>query len=319
MTQTHNQLVLPWLQLLWSRLWACARLGNFPHALLFSGPSGVGKLHLAQVLMQALCCEQVTESGESCGDCHGCRMVKAGSHPDCLVIAPEAPSQVIRVDVIREIGDFATHSALIGKYKIIIIDNAPSMNSHAANALLKVLEEPPAGTIFILLSPLGGFLPATVTSRCQRILFPVPEEALALSWLSAQHPNSDVATLLRLSEGAPLKASAWLQTGLYALQTDFYNDWKKVRQLPENLIDISTKWSSKPIQEKVSTKLLLDWLFFWLREELYQQVARGHLHSKWLDFCTHLQQTYAAVTAVPQLNRQLIVEDVMLAGINACN
>ena len=80
------------------------------------------------------------------------------------------------------------------------------MNLNAANALLKILEEPPPGTVFLLVCRAGGTLPATVRSRCQCWLFPLPSMEEATAWLSAERPGMDVRAALQAADGAPLKA-----------------------------------------------------------------------------------------------------------------
>jgi len=313
MTPTAS--IFPWQHSLWARLWSRVQADHLPHALLFSGAEGVGKRCFADALMLSLCCEQVGQKGEACRLCHGCRLFLAGVHPDCLRVEPEASGQAIRVDVIRALAEFATQTTLVGRWRLILIDPASAMNTHAANALLKILEEPPAHTVFILINSSDGILPATVISRCQRMLFPLPDEAQARAWLAEQCPHVDGTAALVAGGGAPLKARDWLNNGLLALQQDFYSDWVRVMRRQATVSDVAGKWSAKPLQEKLTLRMLLDWLFLWVRDLARVQAVEAGTES-WMNFYLKLQQTYSHVLAVPQLNRQLVLEDLMLCWLH---
>jgi len=144
--------------------------GRFPHALIFSGPEGVGKRTCALMLAKALNC---MESGpdDFCDACSHCRKIDAGVHPDVLMIGLEEDAAEIKIPQIRELLVTLGLRALEGSQKIFIIDPADAMNPSAANALLKGLEEPPDDSHFILLSSSPQALPVTVRSRCQTYTF----------------------------------------------------------------------------------------------------------------------------------------------------
>jgi DNA polymerase III subunit delta' len=141
------------------------------HAWLFVGPEGVGRRLAASAFAAALNCE--TSMG--CGECVSCAKVLRWAHPDVHLIVPEG--QQILVDQIRGsttdrgVIPEAFRSAIEGASKVFVIEDAAQMNLHAANALLKVLEEPPAGVAFILVTADAEGLPETVVSRCRRIDF----------------------------------------------------------------------------------------------------------------------------------------------------
>jgi DNA polymerase-3 subunit delta' len=185
--------------------------GRLHHALLFEGPPGVGKHTLARRLAMAVNC--LAPQGPSllgppvarpCGVCTSCRQILAGTHPDVITIVPdpEKASQTIAVDQIREVvrmSGFHRHSAA---RRVVIVDPAEAMLPAAANALLKTLEEPNAGTGFVLIASHGRALLPTIVSRCQRIrLGAVPEPELA-AWL-AERGHPDAVRLARLSMGCP--------------------------------------------------------------------------------------------------------------------
>jgi DNA polymerase-3 subunit delta' len=146
------------------------RQGRFPHALIFSGPEGVGKRTCALMLAKALNC---LESGpdDFCDACNQCRKINTGVHPDVLMIGLEEDAAEIKIPQIRELLVTLGLRALEGSHKIFIIDPADAMNLSAANALLKGLEEPPEDSHFVLLSSSPQALPVTVRSRCQTYAF----------------------------------------------------------------------------------------------------------------------------------------------------
>lgn len=148
-------------------------------AYLFSGPERVGKKLVALSFAKALNCEG--QDGDFCNTCRDCRKIEDGNHPDVMVLEPQG--RQIRIEQIRSIQDFFRFGPLEGRWKICIIDGAERMNLHAANSLLKTLEEPLSRRIVILVAGRGGFIPPTILSRCQRINFgPIKEEKLAM-WL----------------------------------------------------------------------------------------------------------------------------------------
>lgn len=189
------------------------RRAGWPHALLVTGPAGIGKRRLAEVLAFALLCESPHVDGSACGSCPGCRYAAAGQHPDLRIIEPvdvddegvAKPVEAIVVDRIRALIDWVQVTSHRGGSKVALIVPAERMNAAAANALLKTLEEPPAGTFLILVSHQPGRLPATITSRCQRVAAPRPSMAESAEWLAAQGV-SDPERVLAQAAYAPLAA-----------------------------------------------------------------------------------------------------------------
>jgi DNA polymerase-3 subunit delta' len=195
----------PWQQRQWNQLCKQREAERVPHALLFSGAPGLGKRQLAEAFAQAALCEQPQSDGLSCGQCHACRLFAAGTHPDYAVIEPESAGKAIRIDAVRSLIDFLNLTRSFGQYKVAIVEPADALNVHAANALLKTLEEPPEGVLLMLVTSLPSALPATVRSRCQVLGFGVPQIAEARKWLAPQlGEGSEIA--LALAGGAPLAA-----------------------------------------------------------------------------------------------------------------
>jgi DNA polymerase-3 subunit delta' len=209
---------LPWWPLLpWQRASAAALLSRrdaFPHALLIVGPRGIGKHALALNLAQGLLCESPVVDGLACGRCAGCRYAEGGTHPDLLRLElstfdhetqERKATETIAIDRVRALIDFVQLSSHRQRAKVAVIAPAERMNANAANALLKTLEEPPAGTFLLLVAEAPGRLPATVVSRCRRLPGPQPTPDEARAWL-AGHGVPDGALALSLAGGAPLLA-----------------------------------------------------------------------------------------------------------------
>jgi DNA polymerase-3 subunit delta' len=133
--------------------------------------------------------------------------MRAGSHPDLLVVETEEDSRVIKIDQVRRLIDFALKTPLIASHKLILLGPAEAMNANAANALLKCLEEPSAATLILLYSHQPTTLPATVRSRCQALAMPPPGQQQCLEWLNQITGSSTVSgQLLEVSGGRPLLA-----------------------------------------------------------------------------------------------------------------
>jgi DNA polymerase-3 subunit delta' len=212
----------PWNQPILQSL--SARAGRLPHALLINGVQGVGKLALAERVAQFIMCE--AESGaKPCGRCDGCRWFLVGNHPDFLRPEPEAlaklpepnedepaparktakPSTEIKVDQIRAVAGFLGLRSSRGRMRVALVHPAEDMNLSAANALLKGLEEPPAGAMFLLVSHRPSQLPPTIRSRCVAVPVSVPAHKVALDWLSGQGIKG-AERWLAYAGGAPLRA-----------------------------------------------------------------------------------------------------------------
>ena len=202
-----------------------ARVGRLPHALLIHGARGAGKLALAERIAQLLLCE---EENKPCGSCPGCRWFLAGTHPDFRRIEPEAlakepppgeegeeapakkakPSLEIKVDQIRSLEGFLNIGSHRGKLRVALVHPAEDMNEVSANALLKGLEEPPGGAVFLLVSHRPARLLPTIRSRCVALPVALPPRDVALRWLEGQKvPNA--ARWLAYAGGAPLWAQEY--------------------------------------------------------------------------------------------------------------
>ena len=203
----------PWQKDDWARLMTLRERTS--QGLLFNGMKGIGKLQLAQNYARTLLCQRPLESGLACGVCPSCNWFEQGYHPDFRFLQPEADSEEaesgkkltkqITVDQIRGLADFLAMSAHQGGRRVVIIHPAEAMNTNAANALLKSLEEPPAGLLFILVTHKPQQLLPTLLSRCLSFTLATPDAGSATRWLAQQgvvHP----AEALAVSGFSPLQA-----------------------------------------------------------------------------------------------------------------
>lgn len=208
------------------------------HAVLVHGPQGVGQWQLALALAQGWLCEGEGPA-RPCGRCPSCRLVQARSHPDLLVLLPEAlqpalgwtadadgeagepgskarqPSKEIRVDAVRSAVAFAQTTPARGVAKVVVVHPAERMNGIAANALLKTLEEPAGVARFVLGCAAPDSLLPTIRSRCHALALALPSADAATAWLVAQGV-ADAGVLLAAAGGQPLDALEWSRQGLDA-------------------------------------------------------------------------------------------------------
>jgi DNA polymerase-3 subunit delta' len=216
----------PWQNDPWQR-WAGLR-SRLPHAILLKGAQGIGKFDFAMNLAQSLLCEKPLADGLACRDCPSCHWFLQETHPDFRLLQPDAlaatedadegegkkkkPSRQISVDQVRALADFANLSAHRGGHRVVLIHPAEAMNTNAANALLKTLEEPSAKMLIILVSHKPQQLLPTILSRCLTLSMPMPSQEESTAWLK-QQGISDPAAMLAQAGFAPLLAARVAEEG----------------------------------------------------------------------------------------------------------
>ena len=165
--------------------------GRVAPTILFHGRDGVGKKTMAMAFVSYLLCRD-RRDGDSCGICSNCRSMDEGRYVDLEILEPD--KGVIKIDAVRDAMPRLQYQPVIGPWKVLVIDDAHAMNTEAENAALKSLEEPPAGTLFILITSSPDTLPRTVLSRSFQIPFgPVPTSAIIELLVSARGIEPDVA------------------------------------------------------------------------------------------------------------------------------
>lgn len=191
--------LLPWQSSI-ANWWAGLEQSNrIPHSLLLSGPIGAGKRRLAEQLCLSLYADEQAR-----------RLYQAGTHPDFFRLTLEEKRKEIAVAQVRDLASRVTLTAQLDGWRVVWVDPADKLSRGAANALLKILEEPPAGVIFILLADeLHRVLP-TIRSRCQQLKLTLPSRADAQAWLSqqpdvAELTQDEMTNWLALVGGSPLR------------------------------------------------------------------------------------------------------------------
>lgn len=213
--------------------------------LLFAGPSGVGKRFTALTLAQALLCER---SSAGCGQCGSCLRVEQGAHEGLRVIAPEGPQ--IKIDQAREVIEFL-HLQKISRSRVVIIDQAHLLNPQAANALLKILEEPPEGTFIFLIAPSPSSVLSTLRSRSRTVLFrPLSETELkkiqvAPDWaLKASRGSVETLRALLEPEEQESRAEAARLLGEFLTDKDFLlaSSWRTALKEKGFFVRLCRSW-----------------------------------------------------------------------------
>jgi DNA polymerase-3 subunit delta' len=183
------------------------RSAVLPHALLFTGVSGVGKRSAARIVAMALnCLKRRLPTDDPCGKCPSCRQIRNDRHPDIHLTEPQA--NLLRIDRIRALLSALAMKPFSARHRVVVIADAQCMNPEAANALLKMLEEPPANTMLILTASHKSDLLPTIVSRCRHIRFN-PLSPRDLTTLLNQTPEMDAEyapTAAMLSGGSLTKA-----------------------------------------------------------------------------------------------------------------
>ena len=249
---------LPWHGPQWQQLARTREADRLPHALLLHGPAGVGKRAFAEVFAAALLCQRPTAAHAACGECRGCRLFLAGSHPDTLRVQAEAPGKPIKVDQVRALCAFLDRTTEFGGAKVVRLEAAERMNTNAANSLLKTLEEPTPGSVLLLISTHPTRLPATVRSRCQQLAFQRPDSATALPWLEAQLADAgDPALLLQLAQNAPLAALALADPARLQRRRKLFQSFCQLVVGQSGALDDAALWQEGEVAENLGW--LLDW------------------------------------------------------------
>lgn len=204
----------PWLTAPYKELIAQYRSGRDHHALLLHVPEEYGEELLISAVGRWLMCLQ-SHGEKTCGQCRGCQLMSAGTHPDWYEVIPENNKSTLGVEQIRKLMDKLYEHAQQGGAKVVWLPNAELLTDSAANALLKTLEEPPSQTYFILGCREPNKLLATIRSRCLYWPLVNPNESYSSQWLSKHYnglSQQNLITALRLSSGSPLKSFNLLET-----------------------------------------------------------------------------------------------------------
>lgn len=295
--------LLPWHQPQWLQFAQSMENDRLSHALILSGPHGIGLRNFADVMTASLLCRAKSEHYLPCGICKSCELFVSANHPDIYKIEPEEEGKQIKVEQIRELIEFINLKSHYEGYKVAMVTPADNMNRSAANTLLKTLEEPPELTIFILLSHRPDMLPITIRSRCQKTWFKPVYDRSALDWLEQRLEDPARANeFLKMSGGAPLAALDLPENNVIDKQVIIIDDLELLQNSRQDPVKVAEKWNA------YGSNQVLSWLL-----QLFGDMLRIKSHSQPLrlyqsDVFTRLQH----LTNRLDLSRLMLCHDLIL-------
>lgn len=264
----------PWQQRIYAQAAASLDAGRLGHALLFAGPSQLGKRAVAERLAQRLLCQSRLSDGEPCGACRACTLYVSRTqkdplelrpdkspahpfghpaHPDAVFVgyawrftpSPQRQLTQLVVEQVRDLSERFGKTPQYGGAQVAIVEPADALNDAASNALLKTLEEPIAGRYLWLITAHPARLSATIRSRCQKLEFRLPPQSESLSWLRARgHSETAAREALDAARGHPGLANEWLQGNGLAVRREVAADLAKVAQGELAVADAAQRWSA---------------------------------------------------------------------------
>jgi DNA polymerase-3 subunit delta' len=318
--------------------------GTIPHALLFTGIEGVGKESTAVVFAMACNCAKCgdgtrsavplpnatrPESNLPCGLCKSCRKIEASNHPDIIRIKPSGP--VIKINQIRTLRQMLALKPYEASTRVVIISDAQAMNPAAGNALLKMLEEPPARTILILVANQTSDLLPTIVSRCQHLRFkPIskkPMESLLIrkhgldpgdAEIIATMAGGSMSRALRMYRTQWIKRRNWLIGEMASLTTGSVNhllafgeQLSKNKDILQDSLEVMNSWLRDLIVGKLNPDQIIN-------QDLAQQIqlaAHNMSSDSLLKKIETIQSTQNAIRSGTNLRLALEAMVLKLASV----
>lgn len=287
---------------LWDKINQLIQQKHLPHSLLFIGPRHTKILPFVNRLICILICENETPP---CGHCRACHLLTQGIHPDINYIRQEGTSTAIKVEQIRELQHDIYQTPQLGQRRFIVIEPADKMNISAANALLKILEEPPSHTVFILIAEQLSSIPATILSRCQKYSMDTfnnqPNDYLAIG--ECYSPDSSRAIL-------------------FQQRTTILMELCEVIEQKMSLCTLAARWSNYILDD-------LLWLLYLLTAQaIHHQLVEAPLPEPFASFArlttpvvllNQLEQINAIARKINHninINQTLVVENLLLGYLS---
>lgn len=300
-----------------------------PHALLFTGETGIGKSRVARSFAKLLNCREI-QGGDSCDACSSCRKIESGQHPDLLWVKKDGA--FIKIDQIRQIKDRLKYRPFEAPWRVVVVEDAHDLKEEAANAFLKILEEPPRNNLFILLSLEPRMVLPTLVSRCCHIRFQPLDEAVITQILILEEGIAP-----EIAQKAAGRAAGSLDRARRLADSDAIAHDGEIRKNIQvivrgsllELFSLTAKWA----KESPSLDDDLDCIKLWLRETIHSQltgrrppfsrsIARPQAPTRPVEctdvFIEKLFRLYDGVEQAQQhlrvnANKQLVLEGVCLA------
>jgi len=327
------------------------RRDSIPHALLYCGIDTTGKKTAAVTFaMSCNCLNRPAQTSppntplpiagdasfddiNPCGDCSACRKIISDNHPDILSISPAGT--IIRIAQVRALCESLSMKPYEARRRFVIISDAQTMNPEAGNAILKLLEEPPDRTIFILIATQASTLLPTIASRCQHVHFnPVPRKELQRLLLEKENLPPDEAAVIAVLAGGdyakalvfsrPFKGTDWSHWRSWLLQA---SGLKRPGKLSKKPIGFRLMFAEQLISNKEILLDALEVLKVWLRDLVICKFCPEKIiNADLADTILNVSQTESVSTLIQKIeiiqtaqksirangNARLAVESMML-------
>lgn len=322
----------PWFEQPWQAL--LEQRSRWPHAFLVTCPQGIGGENFAAHFAAYLLCEKMDTTGTGrgihpkdnqaapCGTCHSCQL--ADNHPDYLLVQPETNTGPIKIDQIRALVEFVNQTTHTSQAKVVVLQHAAQMNQASQNAILKTLEEPNPGVFLMLMTATPTRLLPTISSRCQQLVLPIPDESLALRWMQQQPELAECSVPeLQGLASQPLQALAWAKSGFLTARSELLTQWLGLRtdraSSPSKLAEAFQQW---PVLD--GYHCLLTWLGdciklmqtknnAWIGQseavlEQMRSSCQGASLASLYDLLSETQQSHSHALRQTNINQQLSFE-----------
>lgn len=316
--------IYPWQLPQWREITGRRERDALPHALLFAGPSGLGKGDFSRLLAKSLLCEAPGSEFMPCGQCKSCLLYAAGNHPDLTIVSPDEGKSSIAIAKIREMTQSLLLTGQYGRYRIAIVEPAEQLNTSSANSLLKTLEEPGEATLIMLITHEPHKLLPTIRSRCQRVNFSVVDRHEAIGWLRSRiDALYSAELLLDLAGNSPLHALALAENDVLALRRQLWQDMVQLmdgRGSLNAMAEALAKGGAKRVIEQIWT-WLVDMVRFrsgevstrLLNPDMLEELKALSLRADLFRLLTMVEKlTNALRLADTQVNQQMLLEDVFI-------
>jgi DNA polymerase-3 subunit delta' len=282
------------------------RNGRVAHAYLFLGKEGIGKKFFALNLAKALNCPHSNE--DCCDECPSCLKVDRLHHPDVLLIEPQG--QWIRINQIRDLQRELSHRPYEGERRVCILTDSDRMRQEAANALLKILEEPPLHTVLILLAANGDLMLPTVTSRCQRIPFnPLPLDRITEIIRSRLNLKSEEAHILAcLADGSLGKALGMDLDLVLRTRREIIG---KIIDLPSYAAEEILVFAEELATSNEDLPTLLTIIHSWYRDLLTYKERRSGAQLINIDLSHEIQKAALGMDSLSLINRMEVIQGAL--------
>ena len=244
-------------------------LDRLAPAYLIYGRHGLGKKNLINNFASRILCHSNKQA--SCNECQSCNLVIENQHPDLQIISREEGKYTISIKQIFSIKDQIYETPFLGNNKVFIIHNLENMVRAAFDPLLKILEEPPKNTYFLMDSNFINRIPSTIRSRSAELEITLPSDLECREWLSKSY-RENIALAIELSNNRPFIARDLLNLNILELRSNFIKDISGIIKSGKDIVSISEQW----IQELETLPLKIEWMSYILVDSIKHAAASNY-------------------------------------------